>query len=114
MGRHVAVRGSFTIASSIACSARIPLAIATSGGYSVPEIIEIVLECLSWELGRMNRHIRLLIGKQFCGWGRAADLISFQIGDERIVADRRGHPKTVGEFALHNLNILGGLREMKI
>ena len=51
MGRHVAVRGSFTIASSVAYSTRIPVAIATSGGYSVPEIIEIVLECLSWELG---------------------------------------------------------------
>ena len=49
----------------------------------------------------MNPRIPLLAGKQLWGWGRAADLISFQIGTERMVVDGRGHPKTVGEFALH-------------
>ena len=49
----------------------------------------------------MNQHTVLLMGKQLWGWGRAADLISFQIGQERAVIDHRGQPKTVGEFALH-------------
>jgi len=49
----------------------------------------------------MNISNVLSTGQPIWGWGRAADLISFQIGKERTVTDRHGLPKTVGEFALH-------------
>jgi hypothetical protein len=42
-----------------------------------------------------------LAGKECWGWGRAADLASFQIGQQRTVIDDKGKTKTVGQFALH-------------
>lgn len=41
------------------------------------------------------------VGMECWGWGRAADLASFQIGQQRTVVDSRGKEKTVGQFALH-------------
>jgi hypothetical protein len=42
-----------------------------------------------------------LVGMKCWGWGRAADLASFQIGTQRTVIDHQGKAKTVGQFALH-------------
>ncbi len=49
----------------------------------------------------IERAITPLIGMPIWGWGRAADLASFQFGRERQVADSRRAAKIVGEYALH-------------
>jgi hypothetical protein len=49
----------------------------------------------------MDQDNTSLVGRKFWGWGRAADLASFQIGEKRKVTGHRGESKTVGHSALH-------------
>src|SRR5258708_20485771 len=49
----------------------------------------------------MDQDSTSLVGREFWGWGRAADLASFQIGQKRKVTGHRGDSKTVGHSALH-------------
>ncbi len=53
------------------------------------------------DTAEIQNHLGVLVNGPLWGSGRAANLQWFQFGERRLVSDRKGRPKEVGEWALH-------------